>query len=186
MDRAYKAIDHSDIALLIFDPEEFANDLEQKLARYLEKVRKGLIFVVNKEDIIKPEFKENFDYKIRERFYYLGYAPVIYVSALKKKGLHKLLPLITRVHRNYSQEIPTSYLNKVVEQIYKAANPPSKKGQVLKIYFVSQVKSAPPYFVFSVNHPELVIDSYEKYLERSFREHFQLDGIPIKFKFKKH
>jgi len=186
VNRAYQAIDHSDLVLLIFDPEEFAADLESKLARYIESVKKGIIFVVNKSDTLSTEQKQELQIIIKRKLYYLDFAPVIFVSALHKKGLGKLLTKIMNVYDNFSQEIPTSYLNKVLKDIYESTNPPSNKGKSLKLYFCSQVKAKPPYFVFSVNQKSIMTTNYQRYLEKQFRKHFDLSGVPFKYKYNEH
>ncbi|MBE6147082.1 MAG: ribosome biogenesis GTPase Der [Firmicutes bacterium] len=182
--RSLKAIDRSDICLLVVNAEEGIIEHDKHIAGYALEKGKGIILVVNKWDTVEnPNIKEYTD-MLRKEFQFLTYAPIVFLSALTKKRIHTLMPEILKVAENIKREISTSVLNDVIEDAYALNLPPSYKGKRLKIYFVSQTGVKPPKFTFRVNNKGLVHFSYERYLENKLRENFELDGTPIILQFK--
>ena len=182
--RSLKAIDRSDICLLVVNAEEGIIEHDKHIAGYALEKGKGIILVVNKWDTVEnPNIKEYTD-MLRKEFQFLSYAPIVFLSALTKKRIHTLMPEILKVAENIKREISTSVLNDVIEDAYALNLPPSYKGKRLKIYFVSQTGVKPPKFTFRVNNKGLVHFSYERYLENKLRENFELDGTPIILQFK--
>lgn len=183
--RSMKAIDRSDICLLVINAEEGIIEHDKHIAGYVLEKGKGLIIVVNKWDTV--EDKKNIkDYlkEVRSEFQFLSYVPVIFTSALTKKRVHTIMPEVLKVSENICREIKTSVLNDVVQDAYLLNLPPSYKGRRLKIYYVNQTGVKPPKFTFHVNNKNLVHFSYERYLENKLRENFELDGTPIILQFK--
>lgn len=182
--RSMKAIDRSDICLLVINAEEGIIEHDKHIAGYVLEKGKGLIIVVNKWDTVSEESIKDYTKKIRNEFQFLSYAPVVFVSALTKKRIHTIMPEVLKVSENIKREISTSVLNDVITDAYMLNIPPSYKGKRLKIYFTNQSGTKPPKFTFHVNNKELVHFSYERYLENKLRENFELEGTPIVLQFK--
>ena len=179
-----KAIDRSDLCLLVINAEEGIIEHDKHIAGYVLEKGKGLIIVVNKWDKLEnPNIKE-YTQKIRNEFQFLSYAPIVFVSALTKKRIHTIMPEVLKVGENINREINTSLLNDVISEAYLLNIPPSYKGKRLKIYFTNQSGTKPPKFTFHVNNKGLVHFSYERYLENKLRENFELEGTPIILQFK--
>lgn len=182
--RSMKAIDRSDLCLLVINAEEGIIEHDKHIAGYVLEKGKGLIIVVNKWDKLEnPNIKE-YTQKIRNEFQFLSYAPIVFVSALTKKRIHTIMPEVLKVGENINREISTSLLNDVISEAYLLNIPPSYKGKRLKIYFTNQSGTKPPKFTFHVNNKGLVHFSYERYLENKLRENFELEGTPIVLQFK--
>ena len=182
--RSLKAIDRSDICLLVINAEEGVIEQDKHIAGYALEKGKGLILVVNKWDTVEnPNIKE-YTTMLRNEFQFLRYAPIVFLSALTKKRIHTLMPEVLKVAENIQREVKTSVLNDVINDSYALNFPPSYKGKRLKIYFVHQAGIKPPKFVFQVNHKGLVHFSYERYLENKIRENFDFTGTPIVLQFK--
>ena len=167
--RSLRAIDRSDICLLVLNAEEGIIEHDKHIASYALEKGKGLIIVVNKWDTVEDKNTKDFEKLVRAEFQFLSYAPIVYLSALTKKRLHTLMPEVLHVAENISKEIKTSVLNDVINEAYELNIPPSYKGKRLKIYFVSQTGSKPPKFTFNVNNKGLVHFSYYRYLENKIR-----------------
>lgn len=182
--RSMKAIDRSDICLLVINAEEGIIEHDKHIAGYVLEKGKGLIIVVNKWDTVSDISIKDYLKKIRNEFQFLGYVPVVFTSALTKKRIHTIMPEIVKVSENIKREIKTSILNDVINEAYMTNLPPSYKGRRLKIYFVNQSGTKPPKFTFHVNSKGLVHFSYERYLENKIRENFDFEGTPIVIQFK--
>lgn len=184
--RGLKAIDRSDVCLLVINAEEGIIEHDKHIASYAIEAGKAIIIVVNKWDLIEnkdakmKEFKE----KIRANFQFMPYAPIVFLSAKTKKRIHTLMPEILKVYENSKREIKTNVLNDVILDAYNLNIPPSYKGKRLKIYFSSQVSTNPPTFNIQVNSKGLIHFSYERYLENKIRESFDFEGTPIVLQFK--
>ena len=184
--RSLKAIDRSDVCVIVINAEEGIIEHDKHIAGYALEAGKPVIIAVNKWDTIEDkdqkmkEFKQN----IRNNFQFMDYAPIVFLSALTKKRIHTLIPEIKKAFENSKKEIKTSLLNDVIMDAYTLNLPPSYKGKRLKIYFASQVATCPPTFNIQVNSKGLVHFSYERYLENKIRESFDFEGTPIKIQFK--
>lgn len=184
--RGLKAIDRSDVCLLVINAEEGIIEHDKHIASYAIEAGKAIIIVVNKWDLIEnkdakmKEFKE----KIRANFQFMPYAPIVFLSAKTKKRIHTLMPEVLKVYENSKREIKTNVLNDVILDAYNLNIPPSYKGKRLKIYFSSQVSTNPPTFNIQVNSKGLIHFSYERYLENKIRESFDFEGTPIVLQFK--
>ena len=182
--RSLKAIDRSDISLVVINAEEGITEHDKHIAGYAIEKGKGLIFVVNKWDTVKDTTINEFEKKMRAEFQFATYAPIVYLSALTKKRIHTLMPEVIKTAENIKREIKTSILNDVILDAYQLNLPPSYKGKRLKIYFTSQTGTKPPKFTFRVNNKGLVHFSYERDLENKIRENFDFSGTPIVLQFK--
>ena len=182
--RSLKAIDRSDICLVVINAEEGITEHDKHIAGYAIERGKGLIFVVNKWDTVTDTTIQEFEKQMRAEFQFATYAPIVYLSALTKKRIHTLMPEVIKVAENIKREIKTSVINEVILDAYQLNLPPSYKGKRLKIYFTSQTGTKPPKFTFRVNSKGLVHFSYERYLENKIRENFDFTGTPITLQFK--
>lgn len=184
--RAMKAIDRSDVCLLVINAEEGIIEHDKHIAGYALDAGKPIVIVVNKWDTIddKDEQMKQFTKQIRAEFQFIAYAPIVFLSALTKKRIHTLLPEVIKVYENSKKEIKTNVLNDVIMDAYNLNLPPSYKGKRLKIYFSVQVSTCPPTFNIQVNSKGLIHFSYERYLENKLRESFDFEGTPIVLQFK--
>ncbi len=182
--RSLKAIDRSDICLVVINAEEGIMEHDKHIAGYAIERGKGLIFVVNKWDKVEDTTIQEFEKLMRAEFQFATYAPIVFLSALTKKRIHTLMPEIVKVKENIKREIKTNILNDVINDAYQLNLPPTYKGNRLKIYFSSQTGINPPKFTFRVNNKGLVHFSYERYLENKIRENFDFTGTPIVLQFK--
>lgn len=180
--RAQRAIERSDVVLVVLDGEEGIIEQDKKIAGYAHQAGRAIVIVVNKWDAVEKDEKtmDAFRRNIREQFRFLSYAPIVFVSAKTKQKMHQLLPMINQVAENHSFRVQTSMLNDVLMDAIALTPPPSDKGRRLKIYYGTQVAVKPPNFVFFVNDAELLHFSYERYLENKIRETFGFVGTPIK------
>ena len=184
--RSLKAIDRSDVCVLVINAEEGIIEHDKHIASYALDAGKAIIIVVNKWDLIddKDENMKKFIKDIRANFQFIPYAPIVFLSALTKRRIHTLMPEVIKVFNNSKKEIKTSTLNDVINDAYALNLPPSYKGRRLKIYFSTQVNTCPPTFNIQVNNKGLVHFSYERYLENKIRESFDFEGTPIVINFK--
>lgn len=184
--RSMKAIDRSDVCVLVINAEEGIIEHDKHIAGYALEAGKAIVIVVNKWDTIdnRDEQMKKWKTLISSEFAFLSFAPVVFLSALTKKRIHTLMPEILKVYENSHREIKTSLLNDVIMEAYQLNLPPSYKGRRLKIYFSNQAGTCPPTFNIQVNSKGLVHFSYERYLENKIRESFNFEGTPIVIHFK--
>lgn len=184
--RSMKAIDRSDVCVLVINAAEGIIEHDKHIAGYALEAGKAIVIVVNKWDTVEDKDVAMKKWKtlIQSEFAFISFAPVVFLSALTKKRIHTLMPEILKVYENSKREIKTSLLNDVISEAYELNLPPSYKGKRLKIYFSVQVKSAPPTFNIQVNSKGLIHFSYERYLENKLREAFNFEGTPIVLQFK--
>ena len=185
--RAMSAIDRSDVALFVLDGERGIIAQDRHVAGYAHDAGKPIVIVYNKWDIVDKEETSAalVEKTIREHFKYLSYAPVVFVSALTKRRINTLIPMIDEVYQNSIRRISTSVINEVIHDAVAKTPPPTHSGKQLKVYYASQVATAPPTFVVFVNNPELCHFSYKRYLENCLRDAFDFSGTPIHINIRK-
>ena len=180
--RSMKAIDDSDVVLVVLNADEGIRELDKHIAGYAHEAGKAVIIVVNKWDLIKNRDHRtmtDFTNLIRNEFQYLSYAPIIFVSAITKQRLIKIPKLIEEVYDHARRRIKSSTLNDVLMDAIAANPTPSTNGKRLRVYYGTQVAVEPPTFVIFVNDPDLMHFSYERYLENQIRQAFDFTGTPI-------
>ena len=179
--RAKGAIERADIALVVLDGSTGIIEQDKHVAGLAHDASKGVIIVYNKWDTVDKDDKtmSNITKEIRKQFVYLDYAPIAFVSAKEERRINTILPLIDKVYENLNRRIKTNVLNEVVldAQLTNPAKP--HNGKKLKIYYASQVSSAPCTVVLFVNDPTLMHFSYQRYIENKLREAFDFEGVPI-------
>lgn len=182
---ALKALDRCDIAVLVLDGHDGVSEQDATIAGYAFDRGKGCIIVANKWDLMKeprkcfPEFEE----RVRKKFKFLEFAPLLTVSAKTGQGLNKLLSSIGHVYGEYSKNITTGRLNDCFEKAIIKNPMSSYRGKFLKMMYTTQVKNCPPTFRCFVNYPQGVHFSYKRYLTNSLRKVFGFSGTPVRLFF---
>lgn len=184
--RSLKAIDRSDVCVLVIDASTGIIEHDKHIASYAIEAGKGLVLVVNKWDTIEDKDKAIKEWKLllQNEFQFMTWVKIVFLSALTKKRMHTLMPEIISAYENNRREVKTSILNKVINDATKLHEAPGYKGKKLKIYFSSQTGICPPKFTFRCNNKGLVHFSYERYLENTIRNNFDFTGTPMILQFK--
>lgn len=182
--RAYMAVDRADVAVIVIDAQVGFTEQDSKVAGYAHEKGKACVVAVNKWDAIEKETNtmNEFIKDLDNNFSFMSYVPYVFISAKTGQRINTLFEKIKYVAEQNSVRIPTGRLNEVLSYATSRVQPPSDKGRRLKIYYMTQVSTKPPTFVFFVNRAELFHFSYQRYLENQIREVFSLDGTPIVFK----
>ena len=184
--RAMRAIDRADVAVLVIDGTLGLTDQDQRVARFAHDRGCALVIALNKWDIVEgPEAKADIRERVEDRMMYVGYAPVVAISALTGKNVHRIWEAIDKAYVNFSKTIPTNQLNAWLAEIRETGHTITKGKAILRMKYITQTGTCPPVFTFFANRPDVVDDNYERYLENNMRKHFDLEGTPIRFKFKK-
>lgn len=181
--RSWNAIDRSDVCVIVIDCLEGVTEQDTKIAGYAHNQGKASIIAMNKWDLVEKETNTMAEYKNKayEKLSFMMYAPILFISAKTGQRLDNLYDYIVSVSNNASFRVPTGTLNDVLNESLAIVQPPSDKGKMLKIYYMTQVSVKPPTFVLFVNDKELMHYSYERFLENQLRKAFGFDGTPIKF-----
>lgn len=184
--RSLKAIDRSDVCVIVINAEEGIIEHDKHITSYAIEAGKAIVLAINKWDLMEDP---NIDIKtwqkdIANNFQFTPYAKIVFLSAKTKKRIHTLMPEVIKAYENSIKEIKTSLLNNVIVDAVALHQPPSYKGRRLKIFFSSQSGIKPPKFTLRVNDKGLVHFSYERYLENTIRDNFDLTGTPIIIQFK--
>ena len=184
--RSMKAIDRSDVCVLVLDAVTGIVEHDKHIAGYALEAGKPVVLVVNKWDMIenKQSAVDEWNKKLDYEFQFMTYAKRAYLSAMTKKRLHTLMPLVLESYENSQKEIKTSIINDVIRDAFIETPPPSFKGKKLKIYFAHQSGVKPPRFDIEVNSKGLVHFSYYRYLENKIRANIDFSGTPIIIQFK--
>lgn len=183
--RAMKAIERSNVCLLVINAEEGIIEQDKHIASYALEEGKAIVIVVNKWDTVNNKNDiSTFTKLVRAEFKFLSFAPITFVSALTKKRIFTIMPEIDKVYENWNKQIKTNLLNEVIRESILLKAPPSYKGKRLKVSFTTQTGTKPPKFTLFVNSNKLIHFSYERYLENKLRENFNLEGTPIILEYK--
>jgi GTPase len=185
--RALNAIARCDVALLVIDAMRGILGQDRRLAGMILEERKGLVIVANKWDLARAQgaySQPELIGVIHEQVPFASFAPVTFLSALTKRRLGSLMPLVTRVAENLDRRISTGKLNALVRDAILRHPPPSPGGHPLRIYYAAQPGVHPPLFVFHCNDPDLVQRSYVRYLENTLRSNFDYEGVPLTLDFR--
>lgn len=179
--RALKAIDRSDVVLVVIDAETGIREQDKTIAGYAHDAGRAIVIVVNKWDTVEPGEKvmKEFEENIRNEFQFLDYAPIVFLSAKTKRRLQRLIPIIKLVSESHTKRIPTNVLNDVIMDALAVNPTPTVKGKRLKVLYTTQVAVKPPTFVVFVNDPEIMHFSFKRFVENRIRESFGYTGTPI-------
>lgn len=184
--RSLKAIDRSDVCMLILDATTGIIEHDKHIASYILDSGKAIVIVVNKWDTMenKDEEMRNWKKDIAHEFQFLPYAKVVFLSALTKKRIHTLMPEILASYENTMKTVDNTIINEIIRDAYMENPPAIIKGKRLKIYFAEQVSTKPPRIDIEVNSKGLVHFSYKRYIENRIRENIDFSGTPIHIEFK--
>ncbi len=184
--RTIKAIENSDICLLMIEANEDMNAQDLNILHLVQKNNKGLIVLSNKWDLVEKDQNTMlaFEKKIKNKMEPFTDVPVIFTSALNKQRIQQVLEVVERVYENRKRRVSTSKLNVLLQDAVETYRPPMVRGRHIKIKYATQLKTHYPAFAFFCNHPDFVKDSYKRYLENTIRKHFDFSGVPIKMYFR--
>ncbi len=184
--RSMRSVDRADVALLLIDATEGVTAQDAHVAGYVLERYKSVVVLVNKWDAIEKDTYTMLDFteKVREDLKFMDYVPVLFISALTRQRVNKILPEALRVVEARRHRLGTSEFNQVLRDAYDRIAPPSKNGRPLRVYYGTQVETEPPTFLVFVNDPKLVHFSYQRYLENRIREHYPFLGTPIRLFFR--
>ena len=184
--RSMSAVDRADVVLIVIDATEGVTEQDTKIAGIAHDEGKACIFVVNKWDLVEKDNKTMGNYKmsIREKFPFMAYAPIVFVSAVTNQRIAKILETVVYVSSEQNKRVSTSVLNQVIAEAVMLNQPPSDKGRRLKIYYGTQTGVKPPTFTLFINDKELTHFSYTRYIENRMRENFGYEGTSIRIDYK--
>ncbi|HSW57284.1 MAG TPA: ribosome biogenesis GTPase Der [Dehalococcoidales bacterium] len=182
--RSMRAIDRADIALLVVDATEALTAQDAHIGGYIEKAAKGVIILVNKWDLVTEKNKTTYTDYIREKLKFIGYAPLLFISAKTGQGVSKIMPLVLQLAQERGIRIPDEEVNSLVMQAVTSHNLPHQGQKILKVYSARQSSINPPTFTIEVNDSRLIHFSYQRFLENRLREVYKFVGTPIRLVFK--
>ncbi|MGL5757131.1 MAG: ribosome biogenesis GTPase Der [Paraclostridium sp.] len=184
--RAMSAVDRADVVLIVIDAEQGVTEQDTKVAGIAHDEGKACLFVINKWDLIEKNDKTMSLYtkEIRDKFPFMAYAPIVFVSAKTNQRMNKILESVVFLAEEHAKRVPTSTLNDVIGEAVLLNQPPSDKGKRLKIYYGSQTGTQPPKFTLFINDKSLTHFSYQRYLENKIRENFGFEGTPVRFEYR--
>jgi len=186
--RTVEAIERADVVVLVLDATEGISRQEQRLAGLVERRGKAIVTVFNKWDLVEHRERRKGEYLqlFKEKLYFVGFSPLVFVSALEGWGVEKVMEYIEVSFKSYTTKVPTSSLNAALEKLFLISPPPSKGGRKVRIYFGLQVDVKPPVFLFFTNRPDDIPKSYQNSMKRAIRTYVHpFTGSPIFLKFKK-
>lgn len=184
--RSMRAIDRSDVVLMVVDATEPFTAQDLHIAGYVEEQKKGIVVVVNKWDLIEKDTYTMDEYRAlaAKELVFVPYAPIAFISAKYGQRVHQVLDLALEVVRERKKRIPTAALNKMLREAVANHPPSSKSGKPIKFYYGTQVDIEPPTFVFFCSDPKAIHFSYRRYIENQLREQFAFTGTPIRISFR--
>ena len=185
--RTQNAIDSANVVLVLIDAEKGFGKQDKSIVDFVMDKGKGLIFVVNKWDLVEKETytMKEFKEEIRYQFKALDHYPLLFISALTKQRIHKVLETAWAVYDRSQNLVSTNKLNDALDRIISKNPPSAEQGKVVRIKYATQVSRNPAVIALYVNHPKLVKTSYQRYMENQLRQHFDFNGIPVKLSFRK-
>ena len=184
--RSLRAIDRAEVVLLMVDATLGLTDQDQRVAGLAAERGCAMVILINKWDLIEdPNRRDEIRDDIADRMKFVGYAPVISISAMTGRSVHRIWDAIDTVYEGYSRRVSTNQLNKLLTELRDFGHVVSKGNKRLRLNYVTQTAIQPPVFTFFANFPEIIDDSYERYLENRIRESFDFTGTPIRLKFKR-
>lgn len=185
--RAIKALDESDICLLLLDAEKGISQQDLNIFSLAEKKGKGVVILVNKWDLLEKETNTARDYEreLKKRIAPFSDVPVLFISAKDKTRIFKAVEIALEVYENRNRKITTSDLNEVMLKAIESYHPPVVRGTPIRIKFVTQLPTAVPSFAFFCNFPDDIKQPYRNYLENKLRENYNFSGVPVRIFFRK-
>ncbi|CAN5664672.1 ribosome biogenesis GTPase Der [soil metagenome] len=184
--RSMRAIDRSDVVLMVIDASEPFTAQDMHIAGYVEDQKKGIVIVLNKWDLIDkgPTTMDEFRMAAKDALDFMPYAPLTFISAKYGQRVEQVMAMALEVVTERERRVSTSQLNKMLRDAVAAHPPASKHGKWIRFYYGTQADVAPPTFIFFCNEPKLIHFSYRRYLENKLREEFSFTGCPIRISFR--
>ena len=184
--RTMTAIERADVIALLIDANEGATEQDERIIGYAHEMKKGLIIIVNKWDLVEKDDKtmDKFTKELRIRIHFLNYVPFLFISAKTGLRSHRVLKEVARVYKNYCRRITTGILNDVLSKALLMKEPPVVANRRLRVYYATQIGIKPPTFVLFVNDDSLLHFSYMRYLENQLRASFDFEGTGIKMEYR--
>ena len=185
--RSIQALEECDVAVIMLDATRGLEAQDMNIIGLADRAKKGIVLMMNKWDLVEKDAKTApaLEKAIRQRLAPLDYFPIIFTSVTEKQRIFQVVEKIIEVYENKSKKIPTSKLNEVILPEIEAYPPPAINGQYVKIKYLTQLPTKSPSFVLFCNYPQYIKESYERYLENKFRQHFGFEGVPIQLFFRK-
>lgn len=179
--RAIRAIENSDVCLLMIDATIGFEAQDQNILNLIRKNKKGVVILVNKWDLVEKSTNTVKEYtkSIMDKISPFNDIPILFISTLNKQRILNVVDLAMSVYENRKQKIPTGKLNEVMLEAIEKYSPPANKGKYIKIKYVTQLPTPTPVFAFFANLPQYIKEPYKRYLENQLRENFNLTGVPI-------
>ncbi|UCD34072.1 MAG: ribosome biogenesis GTPase Der [Nitrospiraceae bacterium] len=179
--RTVRNIEESDVTLIVLDAAEGVVELDQKIAGFVSAAKKGAIILVNKWDLVDKEAlsADAAKERIYETLWFMRHVPVMTISALSKKRVTKIFPLVDEIIAEGAKRISTHDLNAFLKKALSVQSPPLYQGRPVKIYYMTQVKTSHPRFVLFTNRKEGIREQYIKFIEKQLRECFAFTGVPV-------
>jgi len=181
--RTVNSIKKAHICLLLIDAQEGPTTQDQKIASLIEREKRVCLMAVSKSDLLSSQDKERLEALLRVKFHFLPPFTPIYTSAVTGKGVTRLLEEALRLNKKFTAQVSTSLLNTALEKIL-SRHAPTVEGKRMKVYYGTQVSTAPPHFLLFTNMPQKVSPAFRRYLEKSLAEELSLEGVPLKLTFK--
>jgi GTP-binding protein len=184
--RTYTAIERADVCILMIDATEGITEQDEKIIGYAHELRKAIMVIVNKWDLVEKDDKtlDKFKKELQGSLKFLSYAEYLFISALTGQRTHKVLQVAKYCYDNYNKRISTGILNDVISKAVLMKEPPVVSLKRMKIYYATQVATRPPKFVFFVNDESTRHFSYERYLENQLRDSFDFKGTGIQIEYR--
>lgn len=182
MVRAIRSIERCDVSLIVIDASKGIVEQDQKIAGIVEEYGKGAVFLLNKWDVIDDTdatFKK-LGKELHRRMWFMQYAPLLTVSALEKKRVTKVFPIIDRILQERKKRIPTADINRSLRDIFSGIPLPTYKGKQVKLFYITQVKTEPPSFTLFTNYPSAIKETYVRHIEKILRRSYSFEGTPIR------
>ncbi len=185
--RALRSLNRCDIALVMMDATEGVTDQDVRIAGYALERGRACIILLNKWDLVEKDSTTAKQYAdaVKDRMKFLGFAPVLTISALSGQRAFKIFDLVETVYEQYTTRISTARLNRTFETLIDQHKPPLYRGRRIKFYYATQVSAAPPTFVCFVNYPKGIHFSYERYMTNQLRQMLGLNRTPLRLIFRK-
>lgn len=184
--RTYAAIERADVCILMIDATEGITEQDEKIIGYAHEMRKAIMVIVNKWDLVEKDDKtlDNFKKDLQSKLKFINYAEYLFISALTGQRTHKVLQMAKKCYDNYNKRVSTGILNDVISKAVLMKEPPVVGLKRMKIYYATQVATRPPKFVFFVNDSEARHFSYERYIENQLRDSFDFKGTGIQIEYR--
>jgi GTPase len=183
---ALRSIERADVVNLVIDGQEGVGHQDATIAHLVVTNGKGIGIIVNKRDLMDPSDSEaSYERVVRERLPHADFAPVIFTSAITGKNIEQILKIDSAIYKQVTRKIPTPKLNRAFEEFARRLTPPMAEGKQVKIFYVSQLRSAPPTFILFSNYPDKIPEHYKRYLENALRKEYSFRGAPVRLLFRK-